>query len=136
MNKPGTLDRIICKMKPACSHAGSAVRNANGFTLLEIMIALAIIGITVTVVLHTVNYHADVMYSNITTTRMYQLAKEKIYELESVPKSSEGVIGDSGFTYENIVNAPDDSEYIELITVLKGHGKEVTLNEIILRKEF
>jgi len=33
-----------------------------GFTLLEIMIALAIIGLTLVTVLHTVNYHSNFSY--------------------------------------------------------------------------
>lgn len=48
-----------------------------GFTLLEIMIALAIIGLTLVTVLHTVNYHSNVSYENIVTTQMVQSAKEK-----------------------------------------------------------
>ena len=37
----------------------------TGFTLLEVMIALAIIGIALVVILHTVNYHADIMHENV-----------------------------------------------------------------------
>lgn len=106
----------------------------KGFTLLEIMIALAIIGITVTVALHTVNYHAGVMLENSLTTIMYQTAKEKIYELENERKNSKGSIEETGLTYENIVFKSKDSGILNLKTIVRGHGREITLNEFILDK--
>jgi prepilin-type N-terminal cleavage/methylation domain-containing protein len=107
-------------------------RSVSGFTLLEIMIALAIIGTTVTVVLHTVNYHADVLFENTITTRMYQMAKEKMYDLEMAPKKSKGKLDAAGFTYENIISQTEYPDIIELKTIVRGHGKEVMLRELII----
>ena len=114
--------------------AGSSRKN-KGFTLLEIMIALAIIGTALTIIIHTVNYHANVMYENTLTTRMYQLAKEKMYELETSPRSSKGIIGTTGFTYINRVTPQEDSDIVSLTTIVIGQGKQVVLNELILKKE-
>jgi len=107
----------------------------QGFTLLEIMIALAIIGITVTVILHTVNYHADVMYENTVTTRMYLMAKEKMYELEEIQKDSSGTIENTGFKYENKVLDAGDSGIVRLKTVIRGDDKKVTLTGLAFKKE-
>ncbi len=107
----------------------------QGFTLLEIMIALAIIGITVTVILHTVNYHANIMYENTLTTQMYQIAKEKMYDLEKTQKKSRGNIKKSGLAYENIVFKSEDSNIVELKIVIRGYDKEVILNKLVLKKE-
>ena len=104
----------------------------SGFTLLEIMIALAIIGTALTVIIHTVNYHANVMYDNTITTQMFQLAKEKIFELETAPRNSKGDVGKTGFKYENRVYEIEDSDIIELVTVVKGDGKEVLLNKLVV----
>ena len=104
---------------------------ARGFTLLEIMIAIAIIGITVTVVLHTVNYHADIMYQNTVTTNMYQLAKEKMHELEAVRKNAEGKLG-SAYTFENRVLRSSNSDILELKTIVRGHEKEVSLTQLVI----
>ena len=109
-------------------------RSASGFTLLEIMIALAIIGSTVIVVLHTVNYHADVLYENSLTTRMYQMAKEKMHDLEMAPKKSKGKLDATGFTYENIISPSDYPGIVELKTIVRGHGKEVELRELIIKR--
>jgi prepilin-type N-terminal cleavage/methylation domain-containing protein len=114
--------------------AGCGQKN-EGFTLLEIMIALAIIGTALTIIIHTVNYHANVMYENTLTTRMYQLAKEKIYELETSPRSSKGTIGTTGFTYINRAIPQEDSNIVSLTTIVIGDDKQVVLNELILKKE-
>jgi len=103
----------------------------KGFTLLEIMIALAIIGLTLVTVLHTINYHSNVSYENIVTTQMVQSAKEKISDIETNPVNSNGNIEGTDFTYENIVSVTDDPEIIELKTVVKSQGKEIVLNELV-----
>jgi prepilin-type N-terminal cleavage/methylation domain-containing protein len=105
----------------------------SGFTLLEIMIALAIIGIALTVILHTVNYHANIMYENSLITQMYQMAKEKMHQLEKSPQSAKGDIP-TGFKYETTVSPVENSNLVELKTVVKGQGKEVQLRGLIVMK--
>ncbi len=109
--------------------------NFTGFTLLEIMIALAIIGITLTVIIHTVNYHTAVMYENILTTQMYQLAKEKMNDLEIHPKNSKDDIDATGFSYENTVSETKYPGIIELKTIVRGHNKEIVLEELVIENE-
>jgi len=109
--------------------------NDAGFTLLEVMIALAIIAMTVTVILHTVNYHSDIMYENTLRTTMLQTAKEKMVELEMDHAPSKGIIGAAGITYEKTVSQTDRPGIIELRATVTGHGKKVTLNELVREKE-
>jgi prepilin-type N-terminal cleavage/methylation domain-containing protein len=106
----------------------------SGFTLLEIMIALAIIGITLTVVLQSVNFHADIMYENTVTTEMYQIAKEKMHELEMNPQSSKGRITGTNYTFESTALKPEESDIIELTTIVRGNDRQVVLNELVLHK--
>ena len=106
----------------------------GGFTLLEIMIALAIIGIALTTIISTVNYQADVSYENTVTTQMYMLAKEKIAEMERNPGNSSGDFPDTGFRYVNTAEPIANTDIIELKTVVSGHGKEVLLSELIAKK--
>jgi len=105
-----------------------------GFTLLEVMVALAIIGITLAVVLHTVNYHAEIMYQNTVTTQMYQMAKEKMHELENNRTNSKGNL-DSVYAFENVVTRIEESEILELKTTVTGQGKEVSLTELVLKEK-
>ena len=105
-----------------------------GFTLLEVMIALAIIGITLTVVIHTVNYHAKIMYENTITTQMYQVAKEKIYDLEKNRANAKGSVGPL-YTFENRATRIENSEILELKTTVTGQGKEVSLTELVVKEK-
>ena len=104
----------------------------EGFTLLEIMIALAIIGMALTMLIHTVNYHAGIMYDNTLTTQMVQIAKEKMNELESAPQNQKGDIGTTGLTFENIVSPIQDSDIVKLTTVVKGQGRQIVFNKLII----
>ena len=108
---------------------------AKGFTLLEVMIALAIIGSALLVIIHTVNYHANIMYENTVTTQIYQLAKEKIHELEKTPQNSMGEISSTGFKYLNSAIRKKDSDIVELTAVVSGRGKQVMLKKLIIKKE-
>ncbi len=111
-----------------------ALPSSTGFTLLEIMIALAILGITLTVILHTVNFQTGLMHENTVSTRMYQLAKEKMYDLESSQVSSKGKIAGTVFTYENIAVKPEDSYLVELKTIIRGQDTQVSLIELTRKK--
>jgi len=112
-----------------------------GFTLVEIMIAIAIVGVTVIAVFNTVNYHAGIAYEQTVSTRMLLMAKEKISEMEITPQNSKGVIEGTDFTYENIVNHTKNDKIIELKTTVSGlarqggDNKTVVLNELVIRKE-
>ena len=108
---------------------------SGGFTLLEVMIALAIIGMTVSVILHTVNHHAGIMYENTLSTSMFQIAKEKMVELEMDNTASKGAAAAPGITYENNVSQTSDPGIIELKTIVTGHGKKITLSELVRKKE-
>ena len=108
-------------------------KRQSGFTLLEVMIALAIIGFTLVVVLHTVNYHAGIMYQNTITTQMYQMAKEKMFELEKSHANAKGSLGPV-YAFENSVTRLEDSEILELKTTVTGQGKEVSLTERVVKK--
>ena len=113
----------------------SRALNGAGFTLLEVMIALAIIGMTVTVILHTVNYHSGIMYENTLRTTMLQTAKEKMVELEMDSTASKGIIGTTGITYEKTVSQTDHPGIIEIKATVSGHGKTITLTELVRKKE-
>jgi prepilin-type N-terminal cleavage/methylation domain-containing protein len=112
----------------------------EGFTFLEIMIAVAIIGVAVIAIFNTVNYHAGIASDHTLDTRMLLLAKEKIAEMELDPKTEKGVFPETDFSYETTVKAfndayqLEDKEMLEIKAVVKGLGKEVELNQIITKK--
>jgi prepilin-type N-terminal cleavage/methylation domain-containing protein len=109
----------------------------DGFTFLEVMIALAIVGIAIIAVFNTVNYHADVASEHILTTRMLLAAKEKLAEMEKNPGNQKGSLPETGFTFETTAEHLEDDEedvmrnIIELKAVIRGHGKEVELSRLV-----
>jgi prepilin-type N-terminal cleavage/methylation domain-containing protein len=107
----------------------SHVTQSSGFTLLEVMISLAIIGLALAAVLHTVNYHSDILYRNTQKTIMYQLAKEKMYELQDNPADSEGKAGDR-FIYTNRVRIDGNTGVARLVTTISGEGETVSLMQL------
>jgi prepilin-type N-terminal cleavage/methylation domain-containing protein len=106
----------------------------KGFTLLEVMIALAIISATLTVSLYTINFHADVSYENTVKTRMLLLAKEELRMLEISRERSKGTIEGTEYSYENDIRKTAFDEIIQLITVIRDDSKEFTLSKLVLKK--
>jgi len=106
----------------------------GGFTLIEIMIALAIIGMVLATVLYTVNYHADIAYENAMLTEMYLLAKEKIREMELNPMESSGSIPETDFRYRNTLNKMPELGIIEIRTTITGNNRDVTLKKFIIMR--
>ncbi len=98
----------------------------SGFTLLEVMISLAIIGLALAAVLQTVNYHSDILYRNTQKTIMYQLAKEKMKELQEKPVETEGKAGDR-FVFTNRVRIDRHTGIVQLTTTVSGEGESVSL---------
>ncbi|MBI5194958.1 MAG: prepilin-type N-terminal cleavage/methylation domain-containing protein [Nitrospirae bacterium] len=115
-------------------HHFPTLRERAGFTLLEIMIALAIIGTILLTVIYTVNYHAQLSYEHTLATRIFLFAKEKMAELEMNPKNEKGISPDKDFSYENTVRDTNNNNIIELKTMVKGYGKEVMLSEFVFKK--
>ncbi len=106
----------------------------SGFTLLEVMIALAIIGATLTVSLYTVNYHADVSYDNSLKTRMMLHAKERLRLLELDQKESLGPVKGTDLFYKSSISRSAFEGIIVLKTVIKGDKKELSLSKLVVEK--
>ncbi len=62
----------------------------RGFTLLEIMIALAIIGGLLITLLYSLNYHLGIAERQETLTIATMLAKNKLHEIETSPAAAKG----------------------------------------------
>lgn len=62
----------------------------RGFTLLEVMIALAIMAVVVLSLLGSVNYHLGVIADERDSTAMTLLARSRMAEIEQAPAKGEG----------------------------------------------
>ena len=66
--------------------------DSGGFTLLEVMVALAIMAAVIMTVIGSVNYHLGIIANEQDSTNLTLLARARITELEQgvVPTKSEG----------------------------------------------
>lgn len=131
----GRTQKKITRLSSLVSYLSS-----SGFTLLEIMIALAIAGTAIIAILQTVNYHAGVAYEHTLYTRMLLMAKEKIGETEIYLQDDKGVFPETDISYETMVREFKDSQQtgdegiVELKVIVRGHDKEIELSELVTRK--
>lgn len=105
----------------------------KGFTLLEIMIALAVIGGLLLTLIGTVNYMLDVAGRHEVITVASMLAKDKLYQTEKSPSNSQGAFPEPYIDYSYKTELKD-SIYpgLKELTVTVKSGKEaVTLKELI-----
>lgn len=67
----------------------------RGFTLLEVMVSLAIMAGVILTVLGSVNYHLGIMANERDSTAMTLLARTRMTELEEAPAKGEGTFAPS-----------------------------------------
>jgi general secretion pathway protein I len=70
-------------------------KSQRGFTLLEVMVALAIMASVILTVLGAVNYHLTIIANEQDSTALMILARAKLFELENfqvVPQKGEGTL--------------------------------------------
>jgi general secretion pathway protein I len=110
-------------------------KNQHGFTLLEVMISLAIAGGLLLTLIYTLNYHLGIAERQFTVTDIVNLACDKMGEVRKNPQNVQGHFPDpyGTLSYETKVEkAPFSLADLSEITVTVRSGKEVVvLSEII-----
>ena len=107
----------------------------KGFTLLEVMISLAIVGGLLLTMIYSLNYHLGIAERQMVITNITNLAKGKIYEMEKNPSTSRGTFPDpySSFRYETKAVNSSFPGMLE-IWVTVSEGKEMLKLSEIIRK--
>ncbi len=112
----------------------SGLGTEDAFTLLEVMISLAIVGGLLVTLIFSLNYHLDIAEGHRTATVCTSLAKEKMYSMEKTPAAGKGQFPEpySDISYET--NVKDSSSFpgMSEISVTITEGKEqIKLSELI-----
>jgi len=108
-------------------------RGQQGFTLLEVMVSLAIVGGLLMTLIYTLNYNLGVTEKLFAVTDMTNLAREKLKEMETEPRENKGHFPAPYETlnYETKVRDSAFPDFTE-IAVTVGDGKtRVMLSELI-----
>jgi len=110
-------------------------RGQQGFTLLEVMVSLAIVGGLLMTVIYTLNYNLGITEKLFAVTNMTNLAKEKLAEMETEPRETEGYFP-APYETLNYETKVLDSAFPEIteIAVTVGDGKTRVLLSELIRK--
>lgn len=109
------------------------MRDERGFTLLEVVISLAVVGGLLVTLLYTLNYHLGIADRHRVVTVATELAKSKMYDMEKTPVVEKKAFPDpyADYSYETSIRSslmPGMSE----IGVVVTNGKEsVTMSELV-----
>lgn len=104
-----------------------------GFTLLEVMISLAIVGGLLVTLIYTLNYHLGIAERQGLITTAVTLAKEKLYEMEQKPSSGKGNFAGpfSAFSYETSARDSQFPGLSEISVTIRNSKEDITLSELV-----
>jgi general secretion pathway protein I len=107
----------------------------KGFTLLEVLIALAIVGGLLVTLIYTLNYHLGLVERQETITVATLLAKGKMIDLEKKPESKKGEFDApyNKYAYETFVKESPYPGISEIGVVVTAGKEEVRLNEFVFK---
>ncbi len=109
---------------------------ADGFTLLEVLISLFIIGGLLTTVLYTISYHLSIIEKHRVITTATLLAREKLSEAEGKTTPEEKgtfppPLEDYTFVLKTLDTAQPEIEMKEVR--IRKDGEEVIMRRYVLR---
>jgi len=104
-----------------------------GFTLLEVMIALAIVGGLLVTLIYTLNYHLGIAERQTTLTIGSMLAKEKMADMERTPGNTKGEFPEpySDFRYATGIERSNFPGMSEMHVTVSSGKEKVELVELI-----
>jgi general secretion pathway protein I len=117
------------------SNLSCLISRKNGFTLLEVLIALAIVGGLLVTLIYTLNYQLGLVDRQEVITVATFLAKSKIADLEKSPENKKGNFEApyDGYSYETSVKDSPYAGISEIMVLVKRGKEEVKLNEFVFK---
>jgi general secretion pathway protein I len=111
------------------------VDDGKGFTLLEVMVALAIVGGLLVTVIYTLNYHLGIAERHETETVAMMLGREKLSELGKEITDNKGDFEEpySAYHYEIRVKESSYPGYPEVSVTVTNGDEKVVLKELVKR---
>lgn len=112
-------------------------KQKRGFTLIEVMISLAIVGGLLITLVYTLSYNLGITDRQFTVTNITNLAKEKIEELEVNPQEIKGRFPEpyDMLNYETKVKDSPFKGMSEIIVVVGDVKESITLSELIRKQK-
>jgi general secretion pathway protein I len=105
----------------------------KGFTLLEVMVSVAIVGGLLVTLIYSLNYHLGIAARHEFITTATLLAKDKMAEAEKAPMAGKGIFPEPFSDYHYTVGIADSPypRIAELDVTVERNGDKVHLSEMI-----
>ncbi len=109
---------------------------SDGFTLIEVMMSLAITASLLVTILYTLNHHLRVAERHEILTTATLLAKMKLQEMERSPSTVKGYFDDpySGYYYETAVRRSSYPSMLEISVIVQSGKDSIRMAELISGK--
>jgi general secretion pathway protein I len=108
-------------------------KGRKGFTLLEVMIAVAIAGGLLVTLLYTLNYHLDIAQRHEAVTVATMLGREKLAGVRDKPGNSEGEFPEpfEGYSFKAELKGSSYPGISEINVMVTDGEEKVVLKEFI-----
>jgi general secretion pathway protein I len=105
----------------------------GGFTLLEVMIALALVGGLLVTLLYTLNYHLGIAERHETVTVATMLGKKKILDVRAKPGNAKGAFPEphEAYRFDAEVKESKYPGIAEVWVTVTRDREEVVIREFI-----
>ncbi len=109
----------------------------KGFTLLEVMVSLAIVGGLLVTLIYSLNYNLGIAGRHEFITVATLLAKDKMAESEKTPAEAKGPFPKPFSSYRYIVGLKDSPfpGLAEMDVTVERGGEKVELSEMVRKKQ-
>lgn len=109
----------------------------KGFTLLEVLISVALISGLLVTLIYTLNYHLGIAERHEVITQATFLAKGKMYEMEKNPSVGKGQFSEpySGFSFETRIKESVFPGMIEIAVIVKRDREEVQMGSLVRKSD-
>lgn len=127
------MDHELKHRNPRWLKNGVSRTPKAGFTLLEVMIALAMIGGLLVTLIYTLNYHLGIAERHEFLTIAAMLAKDKMAEIEKDPGNTTGEFPEpySGYHYVTDIRESPFPGMSEISVGVRKGKEEVRLMELV-----
>lgn len=118
-------------------NSGNKKTMSAGFTLLEIMIALAIVGGLLVTLIYTLNYNLGIAEKHEFVTIASMLAKNRLLELETTPVNAEGEFPEphADYHFKAEVKKYSFPGISQLSVTVSRNKQEISLSRLVEAKK-
>lgn len=112
------------------------ISNREGFTFIEVMVALAITSALLVILIASTNYHLKLVDQQRTSTIAMMLAKQTLEKAKKELKEEKGNYAEpyEDFSFETLIKESSYPTVYEVIARVQAKDKTVVLSEFVQKR--